>query len=531
MLREIAARLGVQVDAGELATFMGALDVAKSSIAGLGTMLAGGAFALFTKHAIEAADSLGDTAGQLGVSTDELQKFSYGMLRAAGTSEGADRAIFLLTKSIGDAASGAGPAAQAFASLGINVKDASGHVGSALDILPAIAEAVKHAGSQAEKTAIATQFFGKATKTLIPYLDAGAEGVRGLAAEFDAMGGGTSAEFVEQAGIYNNETKKFDVSAKALTSSLMVRLMPAINTIMQWMIKGAAGAAKIGKETRLFQTAAAGLGLLLAAKMIPSLLGVYRSVMALRMGMFGLAMPTWIVIAGIAALYLIFDDLWSLMHGEGSVIGDLVESMGGVGAKTKLIEGLQIAWAAVTTTIKAVGKALSGVWDSMVAFAKDPSTLEAVTAIGNAIEGAWKSMVKLVKEVADFLKQASAPNSSTWEDLNNALGDDLNDLMGNDGKVKRHNGGFAASPMEYALNRAQLQAQGGAATGRVGDVNQANSITMPVNVNVTTTGTIDPKDQTKATREGLKEASDKLYLAAYNAVTRGDAAPAGGLPR
>lgn len=526
MLREIAARLGVQVESGELVSFMGALDQAKGALAGFGALLAGGMALGWIKDQISAAGAIKRTAAGLGVATDELQRLQYAF---GGDAETSGRAMFTLSRTIGKAAEAGGEGAAAFTDLGIKIKDSQGNVRGMSALLPEIADRVANAGSAAEGAAIATKFFGRQAIDVLPTLKKGGKGIRDLGIEFDELGGGISAGSIDALSKAGKEMKRFNAAQAGISAELAAAFVPAIVTVFHWVTKLISGFRYLTTHTRIVQQAAVALGIIATAKMIPSLVGMYRSVMALRMGMFGLSMPVWLVIAGIAALYLIFDDLWSLMHGEGSVIGDLVESMGGVGAKTKLIEGLQIAWSAVTTTITAVGKALSGVWDSMVAFAKDPSTKDAVIAIGDAIESAWKSMVKLVKEVADFLQQASAPKSSTWGDLSDALHDDIADFTGSTDKKRL--GGNAATPFEYAINAAQLQAQGGARGATPANVTQTNSNDMKVEVNIATTGTIDPKDQTKATREGLKEASDKLYLAAYNAVTRGDAAPAGGLPK
>ncbi len=76
---------------------------------------------------LDFASSLGETAQQLGVTTDALQEYRYAATQAGLSQEEMDKALAKLTRTIGEAANGSKKQVEAFNSLGIAVKDANGH--------------------------------------------------------------------------------------------------------------------------------------------------------------------------------------------------------------------------------------------------------------------------------------------------------------------------------------------------------------------------------------------------------------------
>lgn len=129
---------------------------------------------------LEYASSLKEQADQLGVSSTALQEYRYAASQAGVSNEEMDTALSQLTKRIGEAAQGTKAQAEAFAKLGITVKDTNGNVLNAADAIPKIADALAKIKSPAERAALLMDLFGKAGQKLEPLLAGGSRSVNEL---------------------------------------------------------------------------------------------------------------------------------------------------------------------------------------------------------------------------------------------------------------------------------------------------------------------------------------------------------------
>ena len=90
-----------------------------------------GAFAIraivqFGNESLALADSIGKTADSIGVTTDFLQKYQFAAQQAGIETDQFNKALRFFSKGVGEAVMGTGLAKQAFADMGISIKDASG---------------------------------------------------------------------------------------------------------------------------------------------------------------------------------------------------------------------------------------------------------------------------------------------------------------------------------------------------------------------------------------------------------------------
>lgn len=153
------------------------LEGMKGSFAGLGTAVAGlaaaagiGVFANMIANTISANAELERLAEKTGASVEALSG-----LRSIAKITGTDMdsiatAIGKLDKTMLAAAQSGGAAAQTFATLGVNVKDAAGALRDPDAVLLDIAKKFDDLGSGAERAALAQQLFGKAGIQMIPVL-------------------------------------------------------------------------------------------------------------------------------------------------------------------------------------------------------------------------------------------------------------------------------------------------------------------------------------------------------------------------
>jgi hypothetical protein len=515
-LREIAAKLGVQIEDGPLTQFLGNLENVKGSLAALGGILVGGVFAAFVKETINAADELGDTAERIGVTTDELQRFQYALKLTGGETEQAEKALFLFNKTLGEAAKGGGT--DPFAELHLSIKDTNGQVKTAIQLLPEVADKVAEAGSDAEKTAIATKFFGKSALSLLPLLKRGREGVAELSAEYDDLGLGLSGDMIQAAGKANDALDRMHFTTQALGGAVVGMLLPPLNTLLVWLTKGVAKVTYFAKHTTVLTTAMSILGVVAGARLLPVLLSTLRVFTAMRTTVFGLSVPFLLVVAVIGALYLIFDDLYALMTGGNSVIGTVLDKFGEVGAKAKLVDTLRASWETLKGVWDAIKPSLEQIWKSIQEGSTTwiPGLAKAFADVVKGIVAAVTALTGLIGAIAEV---PAAIKSGDWSKVMGNFDKAGDSIFGKQqsfwnaktGQMESASVGGLFGTTEADWNKQQSAA---------GIVTQNNQVTVKVDAPINANGL--PANQAgPAVSKGVEAAVKGGLANAYHAVVTG----------
>ncbi|MFZ5745280.1 MAG: phage tail tape measure protein [Pseudomonadota bacterium] len=144
--------------------------------------------ATFVQQQLDMVGSLGEVAQQLGVTTRELQQYRAIGAQAGVTQEDMDKGLQKLTLTIGKASIGAKGQAEAFAALGISVRDSSGQIKTAGQILPEIADRIARITDPAQRAAIEVELFGKAGQKLDTVLTGSAQGIENYTKRAEEMG-------------------------------------------------------------------------------------------------------------------------------------------------------------------------------------------------------------------------------------------------------------------------------------------------------------------------------------------------------
>lgn len=168
---------------GSLATVGKRLGIAGAAAVGA----AAGVVAL-AKSGTDLADAANKQAQALGLAIDE-----YGRLSFAASQSGVDAgtfgtAITRLNQEIGKAADGNKAAVAKFQELGISIRGAGGRIKPTEQLIQELANRFAQLPDGAEKSALATELFGRAGAQLLPLLNGGAEGIRNLGDEATRLG-------------------------------------------------------------------------------------------------------------------------------------------------------------------------------------------------------------------------------------------------------------------------------------------------------------------------------------------------------
>lgn len=190
VIRELAIKLGLDVDAASFAEGALAAEAVKK---GLELIVEAAVKTVeflvdVGKEAIEVASALNDTSQAIGVTTDALQELQYAGGLAGVSAQEMTQAITILSKTMAKAKAGGEEQAKAFASIGVKVKDATGKLRPAEDVMGDIADHFKAMPDGAEKTAKAVELFGRAGARMISMLNEGGEGLAELRQEAHDLG-------------------------------------------------------------------------------------------------------------------------------------------------------------------------------------------------------------------------------------------------------------------------------------------------------------------------------------------------------
>lgn len=469
-LRELLAFFKIGVDTKPLQDLDKRIGTAKEGLRDFGTAVAG-AFAVhavagFIESQIELGDHIADTAERLGVSIQEFQKFNYAVELTGGSADDAGTALRFLNKNVGEAISGNKTAAQSFAEMGVSVKEANGEVRPAMDIVADVADHFESLGSTAERTAAAMSIFGKGGSALVPLLSKGRKGVEVLAQEFDDLSLGLDDEFVLAADKASDGLLRVRKSTEALKSRLAAAMLPTVEYLIKGFLKASALLQKFTKQTYVLQTALIALGSVAAVKAAGAVVNLAKAFGLIQPGGILATIRAFLPIAGIAAaallLYAIFDDLFTLMNGGESIIGQFLETMGGVEEKEAFVQSLRDAWDELNKSIDEMKPALVTVGQELAGFL--PTAIKGFVILSKVVITVVESLLGLLEVATKLPKFSEMGSWDAWKKAGAEMGKTVdrigNNIFGQTRATMDENGNFVQHSVGGIWGDAPMPANG-----------------------------------------------------------------------
>lgn len=363
-LRELIAVFGIKVDGEELHkadkeidSFAEKLEQFAPKLKKIGAALAEafGAEQLkeFVEQGIEAAAHVQDLANRLDVSAHTLAEFGAVAASAGVDFDSAARAIGFLEKNLGEAETKGGEAAAALQRLGISAKGAAGK--ELPELLGDVAEGLAKLPNQNQRAAAAMALFGREGRSLLPILGQGREALEAYLEEIDGLSNGLGDQFYADTKKAREEFEHFSLGIKSLKERALDAILPAV-TILGAILKNVAeGLLELDKNTHVIQSAMIALATAIGV-------GLVHALVAAAGALWALIGPTVIafgpIIAAALAFTWVIQDLWNLMTGGVSVIGNLIDKLGGIGARVRVIQALRDLWDATKEAINDAAYAL-----------------------------------------------------------------------------------------------------------------------------------------------------------------------------
>lgn len=350
-----------------------------SKIEGVGQSLRGvsiaagavvGSLAAISVKAGQTADDINTMSKVTGISTDNLQKYGYAADLVDVSVEAIAKSNKRLTKSIYSAANGGSAQADAFARLGVNVKDSSGALRDSDAVFQDVIEALGRMENETERDALAQQLMGRSAAELNPLIEDQGETYKRVAETLSKY----DLDFIDQETL--DKANQFNDELDTMK------------------LLGSVAFAQVGSE--------------LAAYLVPALEKLVDLTGRFAKWLSGLDPALLAVIGGIAAFVAV---LSPLLIGLGkmafaiSSIINVVNLMGGaIGAVSA---GPLIAIVAAIAAVIAIGVLLYKNWDTVKAKCKE---------LGQTIKSIWESVKNAISTAAHAIFDAMTwPYRRAWD--------------------------------------------------------------------------------------------------------------------
>jgi TP901 family phage tail tape measure protein len=300
-----------------------------STVTGMGMKLMAGGAAIVgpllaaTKTFMSAGDALDKMSSRVGASVEFLSALGHAAQIGGTEIEAMETGIRRMQRAAYDAANGSKSTAEAFDTLGVNVKDANGNLKGTEQLFMESATALSRLENNTQKAAIATILFGRAGTQLLPMLKNGKDGLLGFMAEAKELGFIMTDEDVKAAADLTDAWTRLTTGAKMAVIQIGGALAPAlqqaadsarewIHPVIEWVkhnqelvvtvAKIGAGVAVAGAAAVVFGTVISSVGSIVGgAVVVTKALGVALTFLA--------AHPMVATLAGVTALVVAYGAL------------------------------------------------------------------------------------------------------------------------------------------------------------------------------------------------------------------------------
>lgn len=200
--------------------------------------------------AAAAADEINTLSKETGMSTDDIQKFRYASELVDVSFDKLANSLAKTVQSMKKAEEGSGDAADAFSELGVNIRDASGHMRSAEDVFFDVIDALGKVGNETERDALSMELFGRKAQELNPLILGGAEALRQIGAEAEKFGLILSQEKLDTLNAMNDEIDQMKATLEQLgmvfSQGIAQSATPTLQELNQMLMENAEAVETLG---------------------------------------------------------------------------------------------------------------------------------------------------------------------------------------------------------------------------------------------------------------------------------------------
>lgn len=401
----------------------GKLKAWGSTVTGMGVKLMAGGAAIVgpmlaaAKTFMSAGDALDKMSGRVGVSVEFLSALGHAADLGGSNLEAMENGIRRIQRAAYEASMGTKSYAEAFETLGVQVRGADGQLKGTEQLFMEVAAALSQVENETKRAALAQELFGRSGTALLPMLKGGKAGLLGVMEEAKKLGLVMSTEDATAAAELTDAWTRLTSGAKMAVVQIGAALAPALQTAADWMrqfirpvidwIKAnraliatafkiavgvtAAGAAFVGVGTALTVAGVAVGGFATAISTVASLLGVLLSPIGLAVAAIA-GVVYYSGAAGKALEWLAdrFEDLREFAAKAWGGISDAIAA-GDISLAFEIVwASIRLVWAKGVAWIKETWQGFMIIWSDITTGIAS-FMIDAVAAIKTAwVEGlAW----------------------------------------------------------------------------------------------------------------------------------------------
>lgn len=206
------------------------------AIAAAGVAAVAGTAALI-KSQIDAADNLAKTSQAIGIEVEQLSALEYAAQLSGVEFNSLTSALGRFSRVVSDADHGLATAKRSFDTLDISIKRTDGTLKSSEELIGEIADRFADMDDGVRKTAVAQELFGRAGAQLIPLLNQGRDGIKGMTDEAERLGLVVDTKTAKAAEQFNDNLTRLQSvitgTGRELAGELLPNMVEFTNLIQQ----------------------------------------------------------------------------------------------------------------------------------------------------------------------------------------------------------------------------------------------------------------------------------------------------------
>lgn len=438
---------------GGLSTLTGGFISAEGGLKGLvgGFVALAGAASIkkFLSSSIAAFTALNTQVKSLqrltGGSAKSTSELAGAMQLSGVDTSKANTMLTIFSKKVAAANSGNKTALATFSGLGVKVKDSNGQLLSTDKLLPKVADKFASMPDGIEKTALATQLFGRSGTALLPFLNKGSAGIAELKAKATDLGlvldDGAQKKFAD----YRQSSRLLSATMQGLKVTIGGALLPVVTGFNNFIVgsvtpgvqalilafKGKGPLASFAAAVQSVFTTVSGVvsttfnGWLTAAKpVLANLQAAFSAVFSSLGPVFASLGPVFAQLGPqLAAVFQAFSPFGTLLQAITPILPQLVQSLGQMTAS--LGAGLSAALTALLPTLQSVVSMIATQLSATIAQLL-PVVVQLVSALGPILQQVLTALGPILAMVASTFGQivtACAPLISQLGELIAPLAD------------------------------------------------------------------------------------------------------------
>ena len=214
---------------GDAKTAAGDLTKEVAAIGAAATAAVAGLFA-FTKDAAQWADDINTLSKVTGISTAELQKFTYATNLIDVSVDTLSGSLTKLTRNMAEPSK---TAAAAFNTLSISVRDTAGQLRDRETVFYEVIDALGKVGNETERDALCMDIFGKSAQQLNPLIKGGAEALKEIGDRAERAGLILSQETLNGLNAFNDKVDELKAKGTAIKELAAAEMTPALEGLVE----------------------------------------------------------------------------------------------------------------------------------------------------------------------------------------------------------------------------------------------------------------------------------------------------------